>query len=687
MGENLLKPKGARVLKDLMAAKGWTANMLAEETAIPLGTVQAYLQGGRRASPENVAKLAKALSGDQAGAANLEGRLRAAFADSGPRSWWERLDAPDARLRKLPFHYPPITDGKNYFIDELLQRLFTLCVIGEEADPKLDPGFDLKRRVDAVWRGDADMLTGLCSLPRLKLLHYYVTPIRISINAVIDRAFHKHVPFLRQALIGRLRYGLRAIAVRGEIGDVHVRQTAKIQDVAHVEDLKPQTLAERLREEASKSDPLRGRVPVVCCDEITAMGVVKELGSQGMLVFPPSTAESIQECAERKELPTHLAGFAVSRREAELILYLDAALNLLLETEVEVIAQAWARAYETLLKEASEWLSGQIETSDARVLTLKERKIAETRVARAYARRAFRMTIEGIDSCRQGHSSWLNILRRARQIEHEKAAANRTDIRNRVLDMLAGFFGTSMEWTAANVNSILSEARKDSAFEKDLRLTLMREFDIELSSELPSPASLNHLEGVVSMVQHALEIEAGWTQEIRVVAVSQVQAHTFRKLLRDFEEHVGVAADKRLSDERMAEHLKGQENSVLIATHMRHAQGFVMMTPEKEGKANRLERLYVEPSARRHGIGAHLVRRALEISADKNRQVVVMNPNRFRDAADEGDRNRNAVISLVEREGFVRSGESSSDYEYVISKAASESEGGRITQPGDADAL
>src|SRR5579875_231490 len=358
------KPTGAQLLKRLVADRKWTARMLATKAEIPLATVQAYLQGGRRASTNNMRKLARVLCDDQTSAENLEAQLLYAFAENNERrTRFERLDAPEAYLQKLPFDYPPITDGKQFFIDELLQRLFTLSVISEQSSPKLDLGFDLKRRVEAVWRGDADMLTGLCSLPRLKLLHYYVTPIRISIGAVIDRAYKKHHDALLQALIGRRPYSLRVIAVRGEVGDVHVRQTAKVQDVVYVDDLKPAALADRLRVEVKHTDPTRGLIPVVCCDEITAMGVLKEFGPQGMLVFPPSTAESIQECAERKELPTHLAGFAVSRRETELIGYLDAALNLLLETEVEVIAQSWARAYETMLGMVSSCLAGHIESS------------------------------------------------------------------------------------------------------------------------------------------------------------------------------------------------------------------------------------------------------------------------------------------------------------------------------------
>jgi len=291
---------------------------------------------------------------------------------------------------------------------------------------------------------------------------------------------------------------------------------------------------------------------------------------------------------------------------------------------------------------------------------------------------SFTINISGIKSCQQTHSAWINILRRARQLEHDDTARDRADIRVRVLDIVAGIFGMTIEAASANINQVLSSAIGDSAFEQDFRLALMKDFDIELNPDFAKDskgpaestrghiATRSHIEGMVLLVQRELEIEAGRNYPIRVLPAGEAQIQIVRALLREFEEKIGVPPAEILQDENLNEYVSSNEHRVLIATYIRQTQGFIMLTLDSDGNALRLERLYVKPEARGKGIGPLLVRRALEVSAEQGSKRVVMNPLKFSGSASGDDPDARRLVHLLEREGFSKSKHSILDYEYVV---------------------
>jgi len=358
----------------------------------------------------------------------------------------------------------------------------------------------------------------------------------------------------------------------------------------------------------------------------------------------------------------------VSRLARDLIEYFDDALPFLLETEVETTARAWVAAYNETLARVAEWIEGRVDLPSKK-LTPRELAIAEKGIARAYARRVFRLTSEAIDGYHHPLLPWKNILKRSRELMQEEVARDRRSLRERVLYALAAFFGLPLNKAEERVDGLLCQyfdpVPRDLDLERELLQSIKDEFDVEL---LPAPTDdLRNVESILSLVQRSLEAESGRAHRIRIIETQSAQFEEVLALHNEFEYNMAVADEKKMDHETLMSYLRTpqpdatMQNRMLVATYqVRIMCGFVMLTA-KDGIC-RLERLYVNPKVRRHGIGAQLVRRALEEAAHMPFiRRVLFNSARFSQQRIE----RIEAEKLVQREGFVKA-DSGDDFEYAL---------------------
>ncbi|MFN7922369.1 MAG: hypothetical protein U0Q16_19860 [Bryobacteraceae bacterium] len=109
--------------------------------------------------------------------------------------------------------------------------------------------------------------------------------------------------------------------------------------------------ADEAEKEAARLDKFLGQIPVVLVDEYTALRLLGELGTKGLLITPVTTSYTTQHSRYRREFPLYFMGVACRRNDTQLSDLLDATLNFFFTTEVETTALALSTTFKNLRNE------------------------------------------------------------------------------------------------------------------------------------------------------------------------------------------------------------------------------------------------------------------------------------------------------------------------------------------------
>jgi len=372
------------------------------------------------------------------------------------------LDSEAASLRVAPLKFPPFSGSPDAFMERFLESMLNLAGIAVEVPDfaQIREGdaqpFEISDRVRWLDEKRVDIVPHLASLQRLKKIAFLLTPIRVSLNAVIlrvqDEIRQKELLQNAQRLLTQTEKtptrNFRLIAVSGEVGAVYLERSLKIdrKRISFMETLDAGKLADSL----TSSSELPGMVVV---DEMSAFALIQQLQGKGMLVFPPSTDQAMLKVAHRSELPIHHLGFGLHRLgNSDLINYIDEAAKQYLAAETERVAILYEKLYndQVAYLEAAlaqtysykgairiDWKSfrpdGESPSTDDDSSSVG---INLWRNARLIARRCLNLTTTAIAELPLELSSWKQVLKRTDQRIQISESSDRSHIKLIIKDLL-----------------------------------------------------------------------------------------------------------------------------------------------------------------------------------------------------------------------------------------------------------
>jgi GNAT superfamily N-acetyltransferase len=636
-------PKGAspyrawaRWLRNRMAQSELSVGALSGLTNIREATLRSYRAGQRRPTSHLQQALARALQlpGEslQEAEASLHKALQPVREDRS-----RDVSSEGASLKTMTIRYPPFADGQSFFIDRFFDRFFRLSEI--QPEPGQSMGFDLTQRLEMLSSDKCQLSTNLLgTLPRMKKVKLYSTPIRVSLNAVCLRRHQLRVTELAPALAfpdARMPE-VWPVVVDGEVGASHVTHTlgyALKGDLAHfVDDLDPAKLAARVREQ----DGVNGRIACAVTDEITALAVARELGPEALLVFPLTTARSIEASAPRCELPGHILGAAISRTNKGLREYLDDAWPAMLRCEQEATASSYSRLFFELTDYITNCLArGPViadpdsGVADLRAMTDEERRFFIYRLAKAHARRVLQLDRQSIDLCTRDSSPWTQILWRAREKTYVRVAQDRLNVRKRVVAVLQEALGSVHPAVDRSVHEKSSGRQRRPLKRPEVQTALpwlQEEFDLALTEDDLQPAPLLGgggqgqepditVETLTSSIQRTMERGSAMAVRATVQEAEKSHKETVQQLRQELR--------RDLAEDPKAEDASMQPCISLLALYRGRYVGLVDICLGAEGEPH-LRNIYVQRAHRGHGIGQLLTRRALERASIHHDRAVLI---------------------------------------------------------------
>jgi ribosomal protein S18 acetylase RimI-like enzyme len=625
-----------QLIKRLCKERGFTVKQLEPRVKISSESLNKIIQG--RWSKTQLSRSRATLLRNELCKTSDEGTE---FDATLLRAWKEvpsplklALDSPEAVLRIVPVPYPPFSGKDCRFLDQFLKTMLELAAIRYEVPEMIQAQaaaeqFDVGQRIDWLSRREADVLLNLASLQRLKKIRFLLTPIRVSLNGVLVRP-HPHLErsetLLSEARLLLAGDGLvhlkkfRLFAIRNEVGWVHLVQKLRvpITELTEFTTLGAEQLSDSLRKWNG------GAHPLLVCDEITAMSVLQALAGEGMLVFQPSSDESVMSSGKRRQLPAHPLGIGFRREDQELYGYMSEALRTFLTYETETIAALYEKLYGELVHHVQECLKNDsaLYLGGARRVSMD--KLDQTQVealshqnARAYARRCLqlnRKTIpENVDSF-----GWVRVLRRARERVQGAEANDRKTIKSIVVSAFKTVIGldpmkSGLQFSYSSFHYAIS-----TQWPK-LRYLLERELNTDLSlldARFRDVLASGDLEGFVSQMQTLMEASAH-TANVTVVNEASLHDETYLDLRHQYE---GGKPTKSLTGA-----------TVLIARNLGEAVGFITVRsgnprvstfPSSGHKRIELLEIYVVKYMRREGIRNRLIREAVDYADQKDAHSV-----------------------------------------------------------------
>lgn len=590
------------------------------EAPLPKGTLYKFERGERLLNRRDAGKLKDILCNSQESKEQFEELYTKAQAQEGRQHQSPlglRLDSPNASLRVLPVPYPPFSGAEeDCFVDWLMKRVLELAGIRYEIPDdfraKIVRGdFDLIERIEAVKSAEADALINLASLQRVRMLTFLLTPIRVSLNGVMLR---KHSRLLHDArthlALGSLSSStsFKILAIPNEVGWVHVTRTMKVpeSDIKPLKTLNTRELASALR--TSAYGVYDGRAAVLVCDELTALGVLRELGQEGAMVFQPSTDESVTQSEKRRYLPAHPLGIGVRRDDQQLYGYLEEAMRIFLLFENETVAARYEELYWKLVERTAKCLEsdesvyfGGVRRLHLKSLSLELQETLLNQSARSYARRCLQLSRKALESVPREMEPWVRVLQRARERVQVGEARNR----RRVKAVLTLALKTVAGLDPAESRDLDRADFEDAIGKKwsKLKYILERDLDIEIKPELRQEIPGDSLEGFVSRIQRLLD---GSTDRASVTAVvDEVFPSTqFDELRNRF--------NSQFPDQKV---IQNKDTKILVATNLGEAIGFIALrvhSPGSPAASMEIVGFYVAEHMRDGGVGSRLVRKAVE---------------------------------------------------------------------------
>jgi len=329
------------------------------------------------------------------------------------------------RLRVSAFKSEPFSGTKEAFFNQLLDRFFSLSGLNTVViEP---PSLYIDR---ALWDNILDLWLGcFARVDRSVLSHFWTTPIRVSLGAVILSKHERDKEWVKKVLsqVTRRVQRIRPIVVKGEAGSIYCKEALHFEDteIISLNRFDPVQLAERLRASSTESE-----IHVVVVDEYTSFQVLRELRGEGVPVIELSSRESIRKPGARRELPQYFLGFACSRRQRELQQMIDESFFLFLSTELETTANAMALLYGEVMKEIQSVAEYYFEPG--KPLSEQEETALRFQYARSWALYSLALDREAIETYPRSGMPWRPILERARQIVQEELAEDEGTIKNQI---------------------------------------------------------------------------------------------------------------------------------------------------------------------------------------------------------------------------------------------------------------
>ena len=617
---------------------------LGRDTTIPEATLRSYLAGQRKPGAENRQFLAQALRVSLETQEETEASMDLALQEAKDHDFHRQLGMESLVLRTMTLSYRPFANGKDLFVDRFFERFFQLSLIKRELVGR-HIGFDLRKRLNMLESDEYQIATNLLgTLPRLKQLHFYWMPIRLSIGAVCLRRHARSLAQIGETLAfpnTRRRVPLWPVVVPLEVGAIHVQQSLgfDLQDPAHfVDDLDPVKLANRLREQ----DEVQGRIACTVTDEMTALAVARQLGDDALIVFPLTTTQSVETSRWRRELPAHVMGAAISRKHTALREYLDDAWTAMLSWEQENLASSYARLYAELKDYVIECLSADpllgnagANEVDLRSLGREPRELYVYRIARAYARRVLQLERQSIEYFRHDASPWWKILERARETILVRDAQDRLFVRKRVLQMFEEAFGVGFPTS-------LSEPQLSNLIpllEQEFDIALAHR-DLALPTQIDSSQFHHTVETLTSSVQRVMERSSAVTVHTNVDEVRPDQETILAELRETLSTELGEIQTSE------PESIHGEKCTSFLAVYRGKFVG-CLDAHLVDSDRYQLRNLFVQRNLRSQGVGRVLIRRAIEYVSARQGKVILIDLGRVPGGTED-------LEQFFQRNGFRR---------------------------------
>jgi hypothetical protein len=324
-------------------------DQLAKVTGKEVSVIRSY-RGGLRFPPDPALRaIANYLCPGKAADAFFN-KLKASKTSSSA-AWAERVLKGEVELRIQAAEY----DGGKGFFDRVFVAL--LDSAGIRHGPHDDKHLDFYGLREQLWNANSrhDAALGvLCTPAMLVKLHHFCAPVAYRTNAIcltrsladgsmalpdLQRAL---MPYPSEVIHEEMLSRLHLIAMRGEIGHVHIQSMLKrsIPDKAILKRLDVDLYVKALISSREKA-------PVCIADEITCLNIRRHLGRKAQLVFPLRTGGPHEACDRGALLPEYPLSIAVSRNlkgatdTGELITYLESALACFLQTNATWVAHCY----------------------------------------------------------------------------------------------------------------------------------------------------------------------------------------------------------------------------------------------------------------------------------------------------------------------------------------------------------
>jgi GNAT superfamily N-acetyltransferase len=359
---------------------------------------------------------------------------------------------------------------------------------------------------------------------------------------------------------------------------------------------------------------------MLVCDELTALGVTKELGGEGMLVFQPSTDESVTQSVKRRSLPAHPLAFGLRRNNSDLFSYIAEALRTFLQFESETISASYEALYWTLVKQIRECLAfdealylGGVRRLISEGLSDEFRETLLDQNARAYARRCLQLSRRSLAGAAQESDSWIRILRRTKERIQVVEASNRRTIKANLISAIKTVLGLDPVKTARS----LSQEEFSRAIEKqasELRYILETDLDVDVPLANPAfrDAVNDSLERFVSRLQQLLEASAERANVTTVIPREEPTGEPYHSLRELYD------SERRRAGGRPGQPA-GVDQPVLIAFNLGEAVGFIATAVEagvtEQCASLQITNFFVVEHMRGQGVSYRLIREVVDFAA------------------------------------------------------------------------
>lgn len=682
------KSETAEIIKARIKTLGLKPEQVAKRIGMAKATLEKHL-AGRKLSDKYADKLSEVLFTDPIARLKQDPVLQERFAKcvstSPPKEVTESPVHDPLELRVCTLTYSPFSGADDAFVDSFIRRLCDLSVwrFVESLPPRTQTDaatFDIEERISWVTSGHADVLIQLCSLTRMRRLQFLLTPIRVSVNAIVLRDEEEHLESIKNLLCKSAKnIPLTLCGIQHEVGYTYLTQSLKISQDAiktfHTLD------ASRLAEEFLA---LKGERPMLICDEITCMSVLRELGDEAMLVLQPSTDDAVLQSNKRRSMPAHPFGIATTRnRNSDMFEVLRDSLGVFLAYETETVATMFEDLYVELVKQVRSCLEQDGALYVAGVRRVPVEQLGEYRMtladqnARAYARRCLQVSRASLRNLPPQIRAWEPALRRAQERILNRESADRTRVRASVLAALKNVLGLDPLQALKPIPSRLvvwdggvsPELKKNwSAFQ----YILEHDLDVEISLA-DSPWERGYttltLETLVSDIQHSLE-SSGQRSSVTYVAPWRPEDRgKFAKLWERYlaEAHRPNSSSRKQLEDTDPEAVANEKKPVFLAVNLGQLVGFVATKPvqgpatagHEGGLSLRVEHVYLPDYMRDSGTSRRLLRAAIEHADKEGLEAVLLDTSSKWIGA---EKRRLKLADIFRRCGFVEGGKNTLEY-------------------------